>query len=259
MNNYGSRTYDTTNALGHPARDGNTPQFQRYATQAQEAPADDSMSRLQGIASDVVNDQRGAAESEHIVGVMIQDESGSSIQRRIKVGGSSEQEAVARARTHYTNHGQRVLDAWYMSPYGGSPAQSSPAQNAPTQNAPMQSAPAQPAPMRSAPAQNAPTQSAPVQNAPVREISTKIRNRYARHVSGSAGRTGREETREMFADQQEEFTQFRVYVQLENKSGEVISRTFKTRASDEDEATDNAESFYSERGYTLLGAEVEEA
>lgn len=284
MNNYGSRTYDTTNALGHPARDGSTPQFQRYATQAQEAPGNDSMSRLQGIASDVVNGQQGAAEGEHIVGVMIQDESGQSIQRRIKVGGAGEQEAVARARTHYTNHGYRVLDAWYMSPYGGAQSQGQ-SQGQPQ----MQTQPQ----MQSQPRMQPGSQSAPVQ-----EISDDLRNRYVKRASqqwtdaetsirlgaGSPNqsgyasrqrqianrrrtglnralndrRTGREETREMFADQQEEFYSYRLHVQLQNEAGDVVSRTFKTRASSEEEAIDNAEVYYNNRGLRLLGAEVDE-
>lgn len=279
MNNYGSRTYDTTNTLGHPARDGHSQEFQRYSTQAQEAPGNDSMNRLQGIASDVVNSQQGAAEGEHIVGVIIQDESGQSIQRRIKVGGAGEQEAVARARTHYTNHGYRVLDAWYMSPYSGAQQQQPQTQAQPRGQSQMQPR-MQPGP----------------QSAPVQEISDDLRNRYVSRASSDYGsanfaahaarnhpgledyskeqerrrerrraglnralsnkRTGREETREMFADQQEEFHVFRVHVQLQNEAGDVISRTFRTRAADEAEAIDNAEVFYDNQGFRLLDADA---
>lgn len=238
MNNYGSRTHDTTNALGNPARDGYSQEFQRYSTQAQEGPGNDSMSRLQGIASDVVNSQQGAAESEHIVGVMLQDESGQSIQRRIKVGGSSEQEAVARARTHYTNHGYRVLDAWYMSQY-------------PAQESGMTQAPQRPQ------SGQQPQQIQQGQPEPVREIGPNSRNRYVNRALNTT-RTTREETREMFADQQEEFSTFRLYMQLENEAGAVISRIFKTRAADEEEAIDNAEVYYDNRGFRVLGAEVDE-
>lgn len=68
--------------------------------------------------SDVIphKDDETTEEQQHIVAVTISDNGANQETRRLKVGGSTEQEATNRATAYYKTAGKRIHDAVYVKP-----------------------------------------------------------------------------------------------------------------------------------------------
>jgi len=86
----------------------------------QAPPEDDfNMADMQGAGEQHMDGE----EQQHIVMVTMADpdQPGSTVDRRIKVGGATDQEAVARAEAFYTKQGKNVQDSVYIKVFGAPP------------------------------------------------------------------------------------------------------------------------------------------
>jgi hypothetical protein len=127
--------YGDANRPSQTRRDAELDRAPRRDTPWSEDPIAAASDRIYSMFADrkksrVEEDGEPAAVSHHIVGVMIVDKDSSavsqrgeegSIQKKIKVGGTTEQEALARARAFYEKKGYKVLDAWYIKPLADEP------------------------------------------------------------------------------------------------------------------------------------------